>query len=175
MANHPWLLYSRIRIPLSMTFSSVTARYGYISPAVPDVITRLILVANQPAGVAGPVLRDGRLLLAAHAVQQIISWHFRPIFRIRANTATRRQVFEPQNPLARIRPAKPADWHATPRVNRNKSQSKPFRYEVRGTKAFAVPACIVLEALEPMCFRQRVWSRNGGISARRDVLFVRPR
>ena len=68
---------------------------------------------------------------------------------------------EPQNPLARIRPAKRADWHATARVNRNKSQSKPSRYEVRGTKAFAVPACIVLEALEPMCFRQRVWSRNG--------------
>ena len=57
----------------------------------------------------------------------------------------------------------------------HQEQIQSLRYEMRGTKAFVMSACIVLEALGPVCIRQRVLSRKGQINRRGDFSFVRPR
>ena len=56
---------------------------------VPDVITRMTLVANQQqTGVARPGLRNGTIAFLPVTQCDGFHGHFRPIFRIRANTST---------------------------------------------------------------------------------------
>lgn len=86
---HPWPL----RNPVIMTFSSVTAQDGSMAtyPSRPGPrCDHPYDFSGQPATDWGRSTRAAQWndrLLAGHAVRRI-SWHFRPIFRIRANTSS---------------------------------------------------------------------------------------